>query len=400
MTRKLARCVLVVVGAGTLLISASVTWRGHGAFAGGGHALAAEPTPPVPTLFPTDSPSPSPTETSSPQPEPESPRPPRKHPRRNRERPAKRETDATRDRRGSRDKARHKRQEGRRRGTPSSDQAIRIRYRPSPGAYGTARLVEIAAHLRALGWADDVVQRRVFSPFIVAGEAGWSDTWGAPRYGPGPNQVRSHEGQDVFCDQDAPVLAAESGVVELSSDGLGGKIARVRTDESDYWYYAHLSDWNVDEFASGDRVRVGDVIGFCGNSGNARTTPPHVHFGHYTAGGRPLDPHPDLRRWLSRAGERAENLLRDAMDLRMAQIERRSSERRFGDGLLPLSLHPLDNEALASALVGDGVWWWRFGPGALSAPGALAFGTRGDADAVPALAAPTATIGEQEDPLQ
>jgi hypothetical protein len=47
-------------------------------------------------------------------------------------------------------------------------------------------------------------------------------------------------------------------------------------------YYAHLDEQLVSQ---GDRVAEGDTIGLVGNTGNARTTPPHLHFGIYAAGG-------------------------------------------------------------------------------------------------------------------
>jgi uncharacterized protein YraI len=56
-------------------------------------------------------------------------------------------------------------------------------------------------------------------------------------------------------------------------------------------YYAHLSEQLV---TPGQLVRRGDVIGRVGNTGNARTTSPHLHFGVY-AGSRALDPAPFVR---------------------------------------------------------------------------------------------------------
>jgi murein DD-endopeptidase MepM/ murein hydrolase activator NlpD len=76
-----------------------------------------------------------------------------------------------------------------------------------------------------------------------------------------------------------------------------------------YWYYAHLSRWNTDDFDSGDSVAPGDVIGYCGNTGNAATTPSHVHFGLYGPDGRAADPMAWLVRWL-RAAERSAGLRR------------------------------------------------------------------------------------------
>jgi murein DD-endopeptidase MepM/ murein hydrolase activator NlpD len=145
----------------------------------------------------------------------------------------------------------------------------------------------------------EVATTRVYRPFIVRGPAAWANTWHAPRYAGG---FHLHEGQDVFCRSGAPVLAAAAGRVEFDIDALGGKIARLFMPGGDYWYYAHLSAWSA-TIGSGAKVDVGDVIGYCGNSGDAIGGPPHVHFGHYLPSGRAVDPMPDLIGWL-RAAER------------------------------------------------------------------------------------------------
>jgi len=200
------------------------------------------------------------------------------------------------------------------------------------GAYSTDRLVTIAARLRALGWSEQRIARRVYAPFIVAGPANWIDTWGAPRYGPGPI-VRTHEGQDVFCEFGAPVIATEDGTIEFDEQDLGGLIARLHTGGS-YWYYAHLSHFN-DELRSGQRVRAGDVIGYCGNTGNALTTPPHVHFGWYGTGGGARNPMESLIAWLATAEARAASLLDGATGERVERIETLTAARRFGDAFTP-----------------------------------------------------------------
>ncbi len=43
-------------------------------------------------------------------------------------------------------------------------------------------------------------------------------------------------------------------------------------------------------FGRGPGLHPGDTIGRVGNTGNARTTPPHLHFGVYIRGEGPFDP--------------------------------------------------------------------------------------------------------------
>ena len=143
-----------------------------------------------------------------------------------------------------------------------------------------------------------MIRERVYVPFILVGPATWSDSWGDPRFGPGPI-VRSHEGQDVLCQYGAEVLASEDGIIEFDTGLLGGRSARLHRPDGGYWYYAHLSEWNLDAFSSGDPVHAGDVIGYCGATGNA--TVPHVHFGHYGPDGEAIDPMASLVSWLREA---------------------------------------------------------------------------------------------------
>jgi murein DD-endopeptidase MepM/ murein hydrolase activator NlpD len=198
---------------------------------------------------------------------------------------------------------------------------------PQPtGSYSTNSLMSAALRLRSLGWSNEQIARKVFAPFIIAGESGFINTWGAPRSG-----GRSHEGQDVFCDYGAPVLASEAGTIEFDEGGLGGRVARLHRPDGSYWYYAHLADWNTADFSNGDTVRPGDVIGFCGNTGNAITTPPHVHFGWYLANGRAANPMAMLVEWLRAAEKRTLGYVTSAEFEHAAKVEELTSARRFGD---------------------------------------------------------------------
>ncbi|HJU72405.1 MAG TPA: M23 family metallopeptidase [Gemmatimonadaceae bacterium] len=105
---------------------------------------------------------------------------------------------------------------------------------------------------------------------------------------------RSHHGIDIFAARGTPVLAASDGLVRSTrSNELGGNVVWLRDDARGHTlYYAHLDRHAV---SAGQPVRAGDTIGFVGNTGNARTTRPHLHFGIYRRGEGPIDPYPFVR---------------------------------------------------------------------------------------------------------
>ena len=102
---------------------------------------------------------------------------------------------------------------------------------------------------------------------------------------------RDHHGVDIFAPRGTPVLAASSGFVSsVGTTPLGGNVVWVwdpRRGQSHY--YAHLSRHAV---TTGTPVAAGDILGYVGNTGNARSTPPHLHFGIYARGQGPIDPLP------------------------------------------------------------------------------------------------------------
>lgn len=110
--------------------------------------------------------------------------------------------------------------------------------------------------------------------------------WGAAR-----GSARRHEGIDIFAPRGTPVVVAEDGrITRVGENNLGGKVIfmRVGGGRNISLYYAHLDTQLVE---LGQRVKKGDTLGLMGNTGNARTTPPHLHFGIYTTGGA-IDPLP------------------------------------------------------------------------------------------------------------
>ena len=116
------------------------------------------------------------------------------------------------------------------------------------------------------------------------------DTWHAPRDGGG----RRHEGLDIFAPRGRPVRSATEGIVmRVGTNRLGGQVVWVMGPGKQRHYYAHL-----DRFAgvrAGQRVEAGTVLGYVGTTGNARGTPPHLHYGIYTTRG-PVSPYPLLTR--------------------------------------------------------------------------------------------------------
>lgn len=102
--------------------------------------------------------------------------------------------------------------------------------------------------------------------------------WHAARSG-----GRRHEGVDLFAKRGTPVLSATRGTVwRVGDDALGGRVVTVLGDGPALYYYAHLDGWADGLHAQA--VTRGTPLGVVGDTGNARTTPPHLHFGVYRVG--------------------------------------------------------------------------------------------------------------------
>lgn len=121
----------------------------------------------------------------------------------------------------------------------------------------------------------------------VDGATSFTDTWGAPRSG-----GRTHEGVDMIASRGTRLVAIEAGTVfRAYSGGLGGVVVWLRGDSGDEYYYAHLDGW-APGLSVGDDLAVGELLGYVGNTGNARYTIPHLHFEHHPGGGSAINPYP------------------------------------------------------------------------------------------------------------
>ncbi len=128
--------------------------------------------------------------------------------------------------------------------------------------------------------------------FPVQGGARYSDDWMAPRAG-----GRVHQGIDLFNDTGTPLVAVADGTLfRVGYNGLGGWRFWLRDSAGTEFYYAHLSAF-APAAKEGATVKQGTVLGFIGTSGDARGTPPHVHFEIHPGGGGPVRPFPIVGAW-------------------------------------------------------------------------------------------------------
>ena len=99
----------------------------------------------------------------------------------------------------------------------------------------------------------------------------------------------AHAGVDLFADRGTPVVAPVSGLVAWDPNPSGGKAFQLYGDDGIRYYGAHL-----DRYGENGYVEAGDVIGYVGNSGDAVTTSPHLHFEMHPGSGLTMSPYPSL----------------------------------------------------------------------------------------------------------
>jgi peptidoglycan LD-endopeptidase LytH len=123
--------------------------------------------------------------------------------------------------------------------------------------------------------------------FPVFGNAKIGSFWGDPRDG----GKRKHLGIDIFAPKGTPALAASNGIITgVNVNKLGGNVVWLNDfKRKQSYYYAHLDTQLVRQ---GQRVKAGDTLGLIGNTGNAKHTPPHLHFGVYKYYQGAIDPLP------------------------------------------------------------------------------------------------------------
>jgi peptidoglycan LD-endopeptidase LytH len=152
------------------------------------------------------------------------------------------------------------------------------------GAWGAGGVPGVSAHSVEL-----VVTQFDSSSVIeldacpILGDATYGDSWGDARSG-----GRRHEGVDMEAERGTPVLAVRDGDAEFKQSRLGGKSIWLITDTGERFFYAHLDAWE----GSSRTVDAGEVIGYVGQTGNARGN--HLHF-ETRLGDTAVNPYPSVR---------------------------------------------------------------------------------------------------------
>ena len=192
----------------------------------------------------------------------------------------------------------------------------------------------------------------VYGVFPVQGK-GNPDIWssfGDPRDG----GRRSHKGIDIFARRGTPTLAAIDGVIRrVKDEGLGGKQVWLYDEERQQsLYYAHLDSQQVIE---GQLVQAGDTVGTVGNTGNAKTTRPHLHFSIYRRGDGAIDPKPFVAFQQKKAPRVRANLSRlgQLSRVKNSNTRLRAAPHPRADQLATLDRHfPVE-------ILGASKYWYR-----------------------------------------
>jgi murein DD-endopeptidase MepM/ murein hydrolase activator NlpD len=87
-----------------------------------------------------------------------------------------------------------------------------------------------------------------------------------------------HIGVDIFGKKGSPVVAPVSGKIKTQENDTSGKVVIVQDKDGYCHFMGHLDTIMVED---GVVVFAGDKVGTVGNTGNAISTSPHVHYNVY-----------------------------------------------------------------------------------------------------------------------
>jgi murein DD-endopeptidase MepM/ murein hydrolase activator NlpD len=123
----------------------------------------------------------------------------------------------------------------------------------------------------------------------VQGPRAFSNDFGDPRGG----GRRRHQGNDILSPRGTPVVAPVSGSARHHENGLGGHSFYLTGSDGITYYGAHLDSYT----SNVGQVAAGTVLGYVGNTGDARGGPTHLHFEMHPGGGGAVNPYATLRQY-------------------------------------------------------------------------------------------------------
>ena len=164
---------------------------------------------------------------------------------------------------------------------------LRDRFPLRAAAMAGAGLLLAGSTLASAGSAaaDSVIVKPIVFP--VDGPVTYTDTFGDPRAG------HTHEGEDLMGTKMLPLIAAVTGTIEsVTFDNAGGNAVVITGADGWTYHYIHVNNDTpgTDDgqatrdqafpanIVAGASVTQGQVVGFMGDSGNAESSGPHLHF--------------------------------------------------------------------------------------------------------------------------
>ena len=172
-------------------------------------------------------------------------------------------------------------------------------------ANSTTNLLAALQPLQDLGLTPEEAIAQGFGRFPIAGYATFVDDWWFPRFTP---TFHLHQGTDIFAAHGTPVRSPVDGVLKQGNGAVGGLAAYVTQPDGTYFYMAHLSGF-VPGQVTGQKVKVGEIVGYVGDSGNAIGGAPHVHMQIHPRGGPPVHPKPYLDKFIADAMDAVPSLI-------------------------------------------------------------------------------------------
>lgn len=120
----------------------------------------------------------------------------------------------------------------------------------------------------------------------VEGVIGTTHSADAPVYSDTLDEWRVHTGIDIMTDEDAPVYAAEDGVItSMKSDPLLGFTVEITHRDGVRTVYSNLKKEGVTPVSVGDEVKKGDRIGTVGDTAISEIADEaHLHLEVYVDG--------------------------------------------------------------------------------------------------------------------